>query len=102
VNSLCKTPVSSLRGRQLKKRVHAQRKLSPFSVLNVAAELLNPNAQAQIKSILGNDDLSYVSTWMDDARNLMKHHTGPLIADPEAYAFNKKFPNTSKQRTRFV
>lgn len=61
----------------------------------VAADMLTLGTRAHIKAILGNDDLSYISTWMDDARLQMVRHTGPLKDDAEAIAFNKAFPSNA-------
>jgi len=66
------------------------------AVGEVAKTLLTPKTRAKIIEILDNDDLASVSTWLDDVRNLSKHHTGPLKYDEEAKAFNKQHPTNER------
>ena len=61
-----------------------------------AAGMLSAETKAHVATILGNDDLGYASTWLDDARNAKKHHSGPLAKDAEAKAFNSKFPKSDE------
>jgi S1/P1 Nuclease len=57
-----------------------------------ARAMLTPEARIEIQKILGDDDLASIAVWLDDLRNLAHHHSGPLRDDPEAMAFNAKFP----------
>jgi S1/P1 Nuclease len=57
-----------------------------------ARAILTPEARIEIQKILGDDDLASIAVWLDDLRNLAHHHSGPLRDDPEAMAFNAKFP----------
>jgi S1/P1 Nuclease len=57
-----------------------------------ARTMLTPETRAEIQKLLGDDDLAAIAVWLDDVRNLAHHHTGPLKNDPEAIAFNAKFP----------
>jgi hypothetical protein len=58
----------------------------------VARTMLSSKARGEIQKLLGNDDLASIAVWLDDVRNLAHHHSGPLKDDPEAKAFNSKFP----------
>ena len=57
-----------------------------------ARTMLSSKARGEIQKLLGNDDLASIAVWLDDIRNLAHHHSGPLKNDPEAKAFNAKFP----------
>src|SRR6266481_237855 len=57
-----------------------------------ARTMLTPKARIEIQKLLGDDDLASIAVWLDDVRNLAHHHSGPLRDDPEAMAFNAKFP----------
>jgi hypothetical protein len=57
-----------------------------------ARAMLTPEARIEIQKLLGDDDLASIAVWLDDLRNLAHHHSGPLRDDPEAMAFNAKFP----------
>ena len=62
------------------------------AIAEAAKGMLTPQAKSNIEKILGNDDFASISTWLDDVRNAKKHNVGPLKSDPEAAAFNEKFP----------
>lgn len=62
------------------------------SVGELARMKLTPATRAWITKLLGNDDLADVAVWADDVRSAGRH-SGPLVDDSEALAFNKKFPN---------
>jgi S1/P1 Nuclease len=53
----------------------------------------NPGAHAAVQRVLGTGDtLERASTWPDDLKRAA-HGDGPLAHDPEARAFNQKFPH---------
>jgi hypothetical protein len=60
-----------------------------------ARTMLTPKARTEIQRVLGDDDLASIALWLDDVRNQARHHTGPLKNDPEAKAFNLKFPENA-------
>jgi hypothetical protein len=63
-------------------------------VATLAATRLNQAAVTAIGGLLpAGQNLVTVSTWADDLRNALKHHSGPLKDDPEAAAFNAAFPD---------
>ena len=62
------------------------------AIAEVAQGMLTPTAKGRVYAIMGHDKLASVATWLDDARNAKKHFVGPLKNDPEARAFNLKFP----------
>jgi hypothetical protein len=62
------------------------------AIAEAARGMLTPEARAKVEKILGNDDLAATAGWLDDVRLAKKHHSGPLKDDPEAKAFNAKFP----------
>jgi hypothetical protein len=49
----------------------------------VAQSRLTSVAKGQVDQILAGDKLNLTSTWMDKAREALKHHTGPLAHDAE-------------------
>ena len=61
------------------------------AVGELARTRLSATTRAAIVKILGNDDLADVAVWADEVRDAGRHR-GPLVNDPEARAFNQKFP----------
>src|SRR5215468_4458490 len=59
----------------------------------VAQSRLTSVAKGQVDQILAGDKLDLTSTWMDRARDALKHHKGPLAHDAETAQFNNSFPN---------
>lgn len=66
------------------------------AVAEVAQGMLTGIARAKVEAILGRDRMPAVATWLDDVRNAKKHSVGPLKSDPEARAFNDKFPENDE------
>jgi hypothetical protein len=54
--------------------------------------MLSNNVLAKVQSILRTNNLASVALWADQARQLMKYHTGPLTNSDEAKAFVKDHP----------
>ena len=65
------------------------------AVALVATQNLSDNARSHVVKILGSDDLSRISIWMDELRSA-QYHTGPLATDPEALKFNAEFPRNGE------
>ncbi|HEV2859444.1 MAG TPA: S1/P1 nuclease [Pyrinomonadaceae bacterium] len=61
------------------------------TIARLAQERLNATARARIQNILGNTDLVALAMWPDELKQAKKGK-GPLKNDPEAKAFNQKFP----------
>ena len=59
----------------------------------VAQSRLTSVAKNHVDQILAGDKLDLTSTWMDKARQALKHHNGPLAHDAETAQFNQSFPN---------
>jgi hypothetical protein len=59
----------------------------------VAQSRLTPAAKGKVDQILAGDKLDLTSTWMDKARDALKHHNGPLAHDAETAQFNTSFPS---------
>jgi hypothetical protein len=66
------------------------------AIAEVAQGMLTGLARAKVEAILGKNRMPAVATWLDDVRNAQKHHVGPLKDDPEAKAFNSKFPDNDE------
>jgi hypothetical protein len=64
------------------------------AVARIAQQGLSADARAHVIKILGNDDLSTISVWMDELRSAA-FHAGALAFDPEAQHFNHEFPNNA-------
>jgi S1/P1 Nuclease len=65
------------------------------TVAELARTMLTPQADAQIKQILGNDDLAAVATWSDEIRAAARGK-GPLVHDQEAKNFNIAHPHNDQ------
>ena len=59
----------------------------------VAQSRLTSVAKTRVDQILAGDKLDLTSTWMDKARQALKHHNGPLAHDAETAQFNTSFPS---------
>ena len=67
------------------------------AIAETAQGLLSQAPRAKIEAILGGPNrLPSVATWLDDARNALKHNVGPLKNDPEARQFNTAFPENEQ------
>ena len=61
----------------------------------LARQQLSPQARAEVVSILGNDALANVATWLDDVRAAGRHQ-GPLAHDPATLDFIRRFPRSKE------
>jgi hypothetical protein len=66
------------------------------AIAEVAQGMLTGLARAKVEAILGRNQMPAASTWLDDVRNARSYNVGPLKGDPEAKAFNSKFPDNDK------
>jgi hypothetical protein len=76
-------------------RAGAWGRLGHEAIGAVATELLHEKARLRLKKILGTDDLSDASVWLDELRSADKGR-GALANNVEAAAFNRKFPDNHK------
>jgi S1/P1 nuclease len=77
--------------------LHAWGPLGHFAIAAVAQKHLTPATQSQVAALLaqGHDvDLPSVANWADEVRAAASGR-GPLKDDPEAEAFNAKFPTNA-------
>jgi len=65
------------------------------TVAELARTMLTPEADGQVKIILGNDNLAAVATWSDEIRNAARGK-GPLVHDQEATNFNQAHPHNDQ------
>jgi hypothetical protein len=77
---------------------HAFGKLGHRAIAEAARQMLSDDARAGIKAILGNDDLSAIALWMDEARNIANNKETALTGEAydEAVAFNGKHPGNDQ------
>ncbi|HEY3756585.1 MAG TPA: S1/P1 nuclease [Opitutaceae bacterium] len=61
----------------------------------VAEQNLTADSRRHVESLLGNDDLAAIASWMDDLRGAAKGF-GKLAANPEAREFVKRFPQNTE------
>ena len=76
-------------------RAHAWGKLGHEAIGALANDLLHEKARLRVKKILGAEDLSDASTWLDELRSAEKGKGG-LAMNAEAAAFNAKFTDNHK------
>lgn len=76
-------------------RAFAWGRLGHQAIGELAADLLHEKARLQVKKILGASELATAGVWLDELR-AAERGTGGLAGDPEAVAFNQKFPDHHK------
>jgi hypothetical protein len=84
--------VLALLGALAAPRAQAWGKLGHEAIGTLTSQLLHETARLRVKKILGTDDLTEASVWLDELRSAGRG-TGALAADADAAAFNKKFPD---------
>src|ERR1051326_5276222 len=61
----------------------------------LAQTMLSNNVLAKVQSILQTNEMASVALWADQARQLMKYHTGPLTNSDEAKHFIAAHPDNA-------
>src|SRR6266446_2826357 len=65
-------------------------------IARAAETMLSNSTLAHVQALLGTNDMPAVAVWADEARQLMKYHTGPLTNSAEALRFVKQHPDNDK------
>lgn len=66
------------------------------AIAALAQTMLSAPVLAKVQATLGTNEMASVALWADEARQLMRYHTGALVGNKEALDFVKKFPDNDQ------